>query len=374
MLNRGEFCLVACRSGIDTANDINEFITNLCCEENRNLENKGKLSLEEKRAFEFSKEIAENGVSLLHAEIRDFKDGEIFVGLQGSVRGKDVYVVQNTLDPKKPEATNQNIMELLVTIDAIKRSGARHISAVIPYFSYCKQERRRGRESIATSLLIRMLQTAGINGYIITVDLHSDVAKGFSDPNIMKIENLFASSILIDYFQNIMGPDDVFAAPDAGAAKMVQHYSKVTGKEMVIAYKYRSMKEAHKIDEHRLLGEVKGKRVVIIDDQIATGGTMGALAEKAKEHGATEVHVGVTHGPLFEEAEEKLKKLYEEKKVDSIVTTNTLRLSKEFLERNQFIKVLSITGFLGRAIYELHTDNSIKKMYNTLLRKELFGI
>lgn len=376
--NRGDFCIVACRAGIPTSKKIIKYIGDKCSQEKARLEEKEKkvprLRPEERRALEFARDTAEFGIDNICTDTRNFRDGEIFVGLKGNVRGKDVYLVQNTLDPSHPERTSSNIMELFITADAVIRSGAANINAIIPYFSYCKQERRRGREAISAALIVRLLETAGINSYIVTIDLHSAAMKGFSNPKHVIIENLYASSVLINYFQEKMGPDDVYAAPDTNAAKMVQHYSKVTGREMVIGYKVRSINQAHKVDEHKLLGEVKGKNLVIIDDQIATAGTMGKLAKLAKDKGALSVRGGVTHGPLFEDAEEDLQKLYSEKILDEIVTTDTLMLSDKFQKRNPFIKVLPVTEFLGQAMYELHVGGSIKKLYNPLLRKELFGL
>jgi ribose-phosphate pyrophosphokinase len=307
------------------------------------------------------------GIRPVLSETRTFADGEIIAKLRETVRGKDVYVVQNTLDPRNPEKTSVNILELLIMLDAVKRSDAAHVTAVIPYLSYCKQERRQGRQPISLKLLLDMIEKAGAER-LITMDLHASASEGFS--STLRVQNLYASSLLLEHFRDFKG---VFVAPDPNAGKTVRHYSKITGLPMAIAYKYKRPDSMHDIAEHILLGDVKDRDCVIIDDQTAGSGTLIGTCKLLKEKGAKEIHACVTHGMLLGDAEARFGEAVKSGLLKSLVVTNTLIQPEDFLMRNSFISTLDALMFFAQAIFETHTDGTVSSLYDPRLRKEMFG-
>jgi ribose-phosphate pyrophosphokinase len=345
---RGDIAIVACRNGVETANCIISHLNSIVMEGHEQM----------------------TPISLLDSESQDFKDGEIITRLRESVRGKDVYIVQNTLDPRKPELTSHNIMELMIMIDNVRRSDAAHVSVIIPYLSYCKQERRQGRQPVSLKLLIDMLETAGAER-LITMDLHSPATESFSKS--FKIQNLFASPLLMKHILEDMAFKGVFVAPDPNAGKTARHYSKLSGLPMAICYKYKKPDSMHDIDDHTLLGDVKNKDALIIDDQTAGSGTLLGTAKLLKSQGAKQVCAAVTHAMFLGDAEQSFRKAVDEGMLSELIITNTLLHSKEFLDRNPYLKVIDALRLVSEAIYEIHTDGSISSLYEPRLRKEMFG-
>ncbi len=369
---RGELAIVPCRNGKTTAEVLKSHLVSICKERGSSLKGKKKLSSYEQRQTEFIKHVSEFGIKIIESEIKDFKDGEISIALNESVRGKDVYVIQNTLNPEKPEETSKNIMELLLMLDAVQRADAAHVTVIMPYFSYCKQERRQGRQPISTKLLIDIMEKAGAE-CLITMDLHAPATEGSVAAKDFRIQNLFASPMLIDYLMNEKKFDGVYVAPDPGAGKMVTYYAKVTNSPMALGYKQRDPRSQHDFKEQKLLGDVKGKEVVIIDDQIATGGTLINMAKLIKEHGAKKVYAGVTHAMFLGEAGDKFAKAVEEGTFEEVIVTNTLIHTPEFLKKNKYLRVIDTLRIFSDAVFEMQVDGSVTRLYSDPLRKVMFG-
>jgi len=344
-----EIAILPCRNGIETANAIIKNLNDICRE----------------RDFE--------GLSHLKkpAEIdtRDFDDGEIRPKIRESVRGKRVYIVQNTLNPRKPEQTSHNIMELLLTTDAVRRSDADEINLVLPYLSYSKQERSTGREPISVKVLLDAFENLGIRR-LFTMELHAPAVQGFVN---FRIENLYASQIFQKYFLKEKKFKGVWIAPDPNAGKFVRHYSKVSGLPMALGYKYRTADSMHDIAELKLLGDIRGRDVAIIDDQSATSRTLLRAVNAAKDLGANKVYCGVTHAMFLGDAQEAFRDAVKKGLMEELVCTNTLIQPRELLRDNRYIKVLDGLRLFAEAIFETYTGGSISRLYEPPLRDSLFG-
>ena len=344
-----QIAILPCRNGIETANAIIKHIHDICRERNF----KGLSYLREP----------------IEIDTRDFIDGEIRPKIRESVRGKRVYIVQNTLDPRKPEQTSHNILELLLTIDAVRRSDADEINLVLPYLSYSKQERSTGREPISVKVLLDAFASLGIRR-LFTMDLHAPAVQGFVN---YRIENLYAFQIFLGYFLKEKKFKGVWIAPDPNAGKFVRHYSKVSGFPMALGYKYRAADSVHEIEELSLLGDIKGKDVVIVDDQSATSRTLLRAANAAKELGAKKVYCAVTHAMFLGNAQEAFRDAVKKGLVEELVCTNTLIQPKEFLDKNRYVRVLDGLRLFAEAIFETYTGGSISRLYEAPLRASLFG-
>ena len=344
-----EIAILPCRNGIETANAIIKHIHDLC----------------EGRHFK--------GLSYLKKPVeidtRDFIDGEIRPKIRESVRGKRVYIVQNTLNPRKPEQTSHNIMELLLTTDAVRRSDADEINLVLPYLSYSKQERSTGREPISVKVLLDAFASLGIRR-LFTMELHAPAVQGFVN---YRIENLYAFQIFLSYFLKEKKFKGVWIAPDPNAGKFVRHYSKVSGFPMALGYKYRAADSMHEIDELQLLGDIRGRDVAIIDDQSATSRTLLRAVNAAKDMGANKVYCGVTHAMFLGDAQDAFRDAVDKGLMEELVCTNTLMQPEEFLNENRYIRVLDGLRLFAEAIFETYKGGSISRLYEAPLRNSLFG-
>lgn len=332
---RGELAIIACRNGEDTAKLLQQHL----------------------------------GCKKINADVKDFKDGEIKITIKDSINGKDLFIVQNTLNPRRPQDTSNHMMELFLMVDAARRSGAGKISVILPYMSYSKQEKRSGRQPISAKMVIDFLEKSGVSR-LITVDLHAPAIEGFSDK--MKINNIYASIIFKKYLadNNFNG---VLIAPDPGAGKMVKHYAQVLNLPMAFGYKYRNPDTMHEVSEQKLLGEVNGKSVAIIDDQTAGSGTMINMAKLAKEKGAKDVLCVACHGMLLGDAEEQYKKAVEDETIKKLVITNTLIQPKSFLENNPYIETVDAIRIIAEFVSEIHNCGSTTRLYGPELGKSHFG-
>jgi ribose-phosphate pyrophosphokinase len=344
-----QIAILPCRNGIETAKAIIKHIHGIC--KARNFRGLSDLK---------------NPVEI---DTRDFIDGEIRPKIRESVRGKHVYVVQNTLDPRKPERTSHNIMELLLTVDAVRRSDADEINLVLPYLSYSKQERSTGREPISVKVLLDAFQNLGIRR-LFTMELHAPAVQGFVN---YRIENLYASQIFLGYFLKEKHFKGVWIAPDPNAGKFVRHYSKVSGLPMAFGYKYRAADSMHDIEDLHLLGDIRGKDVVIVDDQSATSRTLLRAVNAAKELGANKVYCAVTHAMFLGDAQKAFRVAVKNGLMEELICTNTLMQPKEFLRENRYIKVLDGLRLFAEAIFETYTGGSISRLYEEPLRDALFG-
>ena len=227
------------------------------------------------------------GIGLGKSIVTNFSDGELQTSYEENIRGKDVFIIQSTFPP------GDNLLELLMMVDAAKRASARKIIAVIPYFGYARQDRKdKPRVSIASKLIANLLITAGVNR-VITIDLHADQIQGFFD---VPVDNLYASNIFMDYIRELNLPNLVMASPDTGGTRRAASYAKALNTGFVICYKQRA--KPNVIEKMELIGDVKGKDVIIVDDIIDTAGTITKAADLIISNGATSVRAFCTH-PIF---------------------------------------------------------------------------
>jgi ribose-phosphate pyrophosphokinase len=289
--------------------------------------------------------IAENyGRALGDLSIKTFSDGEISTEYKESVRGAMVFVVQSTSAP------TDNIMELLLAIDAAKRASADYIVAVIPYFGYARQDRKdRPRVAIGSKLVANMLTTAGADR-IMTMDLHASQIQGFFD---IPFDHLEASYLFMPYIKKLGLDNLVIAAPDVGSSYRARIYAHHLGCEFVICDKFR--KKANEVAEMTVIGDVTDKNVVMVDDLIDTGGTLAKAAKMLTEHGAKSVRAFCTHPVLSGNAYKNI----EESVLEELVVCDTIPL-KEHISK---IKVLSVGKLFARAIRNVHEHESISSLF-----------
>ncbi|MBS3757946.1 MAG: ribose-phosphate pyrophosphokinase [Desulfobacterales bacterium] len=286
--------------------------------------------------------------SLGGAKVQRFSDGEIQIEIHENVRAKDVFVVQSTSYP-----VNDNLMELLLMIDALKRSSARRITAVLPYFGYARQDKKVSpRVPISAKLAADLLTTAGANR-IITMDLHASQIQGFFNT---PVDNLFAAPVLIDYMKNNYKDDMVIVSPDAGGVERARAFAKRLGAGLAIIDKRRD--EPNKAKAMAVIGDVTGKKAVILDDMVDTAGTLTQAANAVMENGASEVHACCTHPVLSGPAIERIKDCA----LSRVVVTDTIPLSDKGLACDK-IKVLSIANLFGEAIIRSHTGDSVTSLF-----------
>ncbi|MFH0731743.1 MAG: ribose-phosphate pyrophosphokinase [Candidatus Omnitrophota bacterium] len=286
-------------------------------------------------------------LNLSKALVSAFGDGEIKVKIEENVRGEDAYVVQPTCEP-----VNNSLMELLIMIDALRRASARRITAIIPYYGYARQDRKdQPRVPVTAKLVANLITNAGADR-VITVDLHAGQIQGFFD---IPLDNLYAVKTFVDYFNKKKLKDIVVVSPDVGGIKMARAYSKKMGADLAIVDKRR--KSDSEAEVMNILGDVKGKNVVIVDDMVATAGSLVEAAAAVKKAGAKHIMAAITHPVLCGPAIERLKKSY----IEELVVTDTIPLSKE--KRISRIKVLSISALLGEAIRRIHNGESISALF-----------
>ena len=296
---------------------------------------------------EFAKKISKYlSLPLSDCTIKTFSDGEISVQVGESVRGKDVFIIQPTCAP-----TNSNLMELLILCDALKRSSASSITAIIPYFGYARQDRKAApRVPITAKLVANMLQTAGINR-IVTMDLHAGQIQGFFD---IPVDNLYGSIVFPEYLKTKNLKNPIIASPDVGGVARARSFAKKLGLDMVIVDKRRE--EANKSEVMNIIGDVNGKDVVLIDDMIDTAGTIVKAAEAFKNNGANSVMAYCTHAVLSGPAYERIAT----GAIDELVVTDTIPLKEE----NEHIKVISVAPLFGEVIRRVYHDESVNSLFD----------
>jgi ribose-phosphate pyrophosphokinase len=288
-------------------------------------------------------------IKLSDALVEKFSEGEIRVKINENVRGKDVFVVQPTSPPP-----NDNLMELLIMIDALKRSSSQRITAVIPYFGYARQDRKdQPRVPITAKLVANLLTVAGANR-ILTMDLHAGQIQGFFD---IPVDHLFAVGVLIDYFTKLKLKDVVVVSPDVGGIKMARAYAKRLSASLAIIDKRRESPE--KTEAIHILGEVKGKNAFIVDDLIATGSSLIEAVTALKKAGARNVYAAITHGVLSGPAIERINKC---KDLKELIISDSIPLADH--KKHSRIKVLSVAGLLGEAIKRIHNEESVSSLFD----------
>lgn len=297
-------------------------------------------------------EVAENiGISVSPTQIREFANGEIYTRPEESVRGCDAFVIQSYGPP-----INKWIMEALIMVDALKRASAKRITVVMPFYPYARQDKKHlGREPISARLIADLFKTAGADR-LMSVDLHTAQIQGFFDG---PVDHLFALPLLADYIADKYGGDFTVVSPDTGRVRMAERWAdRLGGAPVAFVHKTRDPKVANQVVAHRVVGEVDGQRCLLIDDMIATGGTITKAADILLDSGATEVVVAATHGEFSEPAIDRLKN----SRISEVVVTNTLPLTDD--HHFDRLTVLSIAPLLARAIREVFEDGSVTSLFD----------
>lgn len=282
----------------------------------------------------------EYGIPLGKEVVSRFRDGEIQPSFEETIRGQDVFIVQSTFAP------SDNLMELLLMIDAAKRASAKQVVAVIPYFGFARQDRKdKPRVPIGAKLIANLLAAAGVNR-VITMDLHADQIQGFFD---VPVDHMYGSSIFVPYIKNLNLPNLIMASPDTGGTRRAGAYAKFLNCEMVICYKQRE--KANEISRMSLIGDVTGKDVVLVDDIIDTGGTITRAAKTMIENGANSVRAIATHPIMSDKAYEKI----EASSFDELMVCDTIPLQR----KSSKIKVLSTAKLFADVIARVNSHQSI---------------
>jgi len=276
--------------------------------------------------------------------IKNFSDGEISVSYDESIRGSDIYIVQSTPPP------GDNLIELLMLIDAAERASAKNITAVIPYFGYARQDRKdKPRVAIAAKLIANMLVKAGV-GRILTMDLHAPQIQGFFD---VPVDHLYGSALFMDYVKKQKIDNLVVVAPDVGASKRARAYASRLECDMALIDKRRPKDNVAEV--MNVIGDVKGKNVLLVDDLIDTAGTLVGAAAALKNEGAKRIMAACTHPLLSGPAYDRI----EASEIETLLVTNTIPLAKKMDK----IKVLSVATYFADAIQRIHTDESVSQLF-----------
>ena len=298
---------------------------------------------------QLSKEIAEMlGLPLGQARLRRFPDSEVSFQIDENIRGADVFIVQPTSNP-----VDQHLMELLVMIDAFRRSSASRITAVVPYYGYARQDRKdKPRVPISAKLVANLLSAAGTNR-VLTMDLHKAQIQGFFD---IPVDHLFAAPVIIDYCARLNYPNLTIVSPDAGGAERARAYAKRLGGELAIVDKRRT--EDGTAEVMNVIGDVRGRTCILQDDIIDTAGTIQKAAQALKDAGAERVLACAVHGVLSGPAIDRIEK----SPLDQLIVTNSVALN-DLGRRCKKIVVLSVARLLGQAIRNIHEETSVSSLF-----------
>jgi ribose-phosphate pyrophosphokinase len=313
-----------------------------------------KLMLFSGRAHpELAEEVATRlGVELVQTKARDFANGEIYVRFEESVRGADCFLMQSHTAP-----INKWIMEQLIMLDALKRASARSISVIIPFYGYARQDKKhRGREPISARLMADLLQTAGADR-IITMDLHADQVQGYFDG---PVDHLFALPVLSEYIAGRVDRTKLtVVSPDAGRVRVADRWADRLGAPLAIVHKRRDPDVANQVTVHEVVGDVRGRVCVLVDDMIDTAGTICAAAEALFANGAEDVIAAATHGVLSGPAADRLKN----SEVSEFIFTNSLPTPGDVAADLDKITVLSMAPTIARAVREVFEDGSVTSLF-----------
>jgi ribose-phosphate pyrophosphokinase len=288
------------------------------------------------------------GVPLGRAHLARFSDGEVWFQIHDNVRGADVFVVQPTCSP-----VNENLVELLLMLDAFKRSSASRLTAVLPYYGYGRQDRKdKPRVPISAKLVADLLSTAGTDR-VLTVDLHAAQIQGFFD---VPVDHLFAAPVIIDHVQQLRLPNLTVVSPDAGGVERARAYAKRLDAALAIVDKRRDQPNVAEV--HHVIGDVEGRTALIVDDIVDTAGTLTKVAEAIKAAGAREVLASCTHPVLSGHAIERIEK----SPLSKLIVTDSLPLTPEKRACGKIV-VLTIAELLARAIKNIHDETSVTSLF-----------
>ncbi len=287
-------------------------------------------------------------VGLGNATVRTFSDGEIQVEISDNVRGRDVFLIQSTCAP-----TNNHLMEMLVMVDALKRASAARINAVVPYFGYARQDRKVApRAPITAKLVADLISVAGVDR-LLTIDLHAGQIQGFFD---IPVDHLYAAPVMLDEIRNKNLEDLVIVSPDAGGTERARAFAKRLDAGLAIIDKRRSGPNVSEV--MHIIGDVKGKNCVIVDDMIDTAGTLCTAANALLNAGAVSVSACATHGVLSGPALERIT----DSQLQEVVVTNTIPVQNRFKGCQQ-LRTLSVSKLLAEAIRRIHNDESVSSLF-----------
>jgi len=289
-------------------------------------------------------------LKLVNTNIKRFADGEIYIEINENIRGNSVFVIQSTSNP-----ANDNLMELLLCIDALKRSSAKNITAVIPYYGYARQDRKVApRTSISAKVVANLLTNAGASR-VVTVDLHAGQIQGFFD---MPVDNLFTTPLFAKYIKRkFKNKNLICVSPDVGGVQRTRGLATRIKADLAIIDKRRPRPGQSKV--MNLIGNVKGKTCIIVDDIIDSGGTIVNAVEALKKEGAVDVYVFITHAVLSGDAILKIKK----SKIKKLIITDTIDNSKK-IKNNDKIEILSISSLMSEAIKRISNSTSVSDLFN----------
>jgi ribose-phosphate pyrophosphokinase len=287
-------------------------------------------------------------IALAETELRNFADGEIRVNITESVRGTDCFVIQPTPPP------SDNLFELLLMLDALKRASAERITAVIPYFGYARQDRKdRPRVPVSAKLVANIIERAGADR-VLTVELHAEQIQAYFD---IPVDHMYSTPVLVDYFRNGSLDDLIVVAPDTGRANRARGFAQRLGDNIPIAIIDKRRPEPNRAEVHNIVGDVKGCRALIFDDMIDTGGTLVGAARALLGAGARSVTAVATHGVLSGPARERLSG----PEFEEVVVTDTIDQPEN--KTNSKIKVLSVSTLLAEAIFRIHRGESVSSLF-----------
>lgn len=297
---------------------------------------------------ELAKEIADYiGIDLSECNMSRFSDGEVNINIPETVRGHHVFIVQPTSNP-----VNESYMELLIMIDALKRASAKTINVIMPYYGYCRQDRKAlSRQPISAKLVADLLTVAGATR-VLAMDLHAAQIQGFYN---IPIDNFEASSVIVEYFKNKNLDDIVVVSPDHGGTTRARKFALNFDAPIAIIDKRRPRPNVAEV--MNVIGEVEDKNVIVVDDIVDTAGTIIAAAKALKERGAKNVYVACTHGVLSGDATQRIEK----SEITELITTNSIRMTEE--KKTSKIKVLSIAPILAQGVINIIDDNSISSLF-----------
>ena len=287
-------------------------------------------------------------IPLSKAELRTFSDGEIFVEIKENVRGTDVFVVQPTCTP-----VNDHLMELVIMVDALRRASARRITAVVPYYGYARQDRKNApRVPISAKVVAEMFMAVGVRR-VLCMDLHAGQIQGFFN---IPVDHLYAAPVILKYIKQNFGEDVIMVSPDAGGVERTRAFAKRLNSGLAIIDKRRD--KPNECEAMHVIGDVKGKTAILMDDMVDTAGTLCAGAKTLLENGAREVHACCSHPVLSGPAIERITN----SEMKSLVVTNSIPLKGAALNCEK-IKVLSVSDLLADAINRIHNEDSVSSLF-----------
>ena len=288
------------------------------------------------------------GSQLAKCSVQPFPDGETFVKIEENVRGEDVFIIQPTSPP-----TNHNLMELFIMIDAVRRASASRITAVLPFYGYARQDRKdQPRVPITAKLVANLLVAAGANR-ILTMDLHAQQIQGFFD---IPVDHLYAAPVMYEYLKTKNLTDLAVVSPDVGGLKMAHAYSQVLECGLAIVAKRR--KNATEVESMAVIGEIRGKNILLVDDLTETAGTLTQAAALLKKKGAKRILACVSHAILNNVGVERMRKSV----IDELITTDTVQRPRPAIDGVK-ITTLSVAGLLGEAIKRIHNNSSVNSLF-----------